>query len=144
MPIQLTRRSTFCAAHRLHSPHLSDEENRRVYGKCNNPHGHGHNYALDVTVEGDPDPLTGMLINLFELDEIIEREIIQHVDHRNMNADVSIMEGVIPTIENMAMRFWDILEPCMPDGVRLARIYIQETSKNSVTYTGPNSTRAAF
>lgn len=137
--VQLTRRAHFCAAHRLHSHHLSDEENREVYGKCNNPHGHGHNYLIDVTVEGEPHPHTGMVINLFALDDIIHNQVIEEVDHRNMNVDVPFMQGLIPTIENMVIRIWDILAAHLPEGVRLVRLHIQETEKNSVTYYGPPS-----
>lgn len=138
MPVQITRRAHFCAAHRLHSPHFSDEENRRIYGKCNNPFGHGHNYWMDVTVEGEVDPKTGMVINLFDLKDIIEREIVEPVDHHNLNEDVEMMNGIIPTIENMVVRFWEVLSNALPQHVRLVRLHIQETDKNSVTYFGPS------
>ncbi|MDP8246263.1 MAG: 6-carboxytetrahydropterin synthase [Candidatus Hinthialibacter antarcticus] len=139
MPIEITRRAYFCAAHRLHSPHLSEDENRETYGACNNPHGHGHNYCFDVTVMGEVDPKTGMLINLDVLDELIEREIIVPVDHHNLNVDVEIMRGVIPTMENMLMVFWKQLEPHMPANVSLKQVALRESEKNSAVYTGPRS-----
>lgn len=135
MPMEITRRACFCAAHRLYSPELSNEENRRVYGNCNFEYGHGHNYVMEVSVEGEPDPINGMIMNLAELDEIIKQEIIQHVDHHHFNFDVPFMQGVIPTIENMVIVFWKILEPKITKG-RLKRIKLGETENNFVTYTG--------
>lgn len=115
MPIvELTRRTHFCAAHRLHSPHLSDEENARVYGPCNNPYGHGHNYYLEVTIEGEPDPRTGMVINLKELDDIIENEITSVCDHHNFEYDVPFTHGMISTVENLVVAIWNILEKNIP------------------------------
>ncbi|MBI1388306.1 MAG: 6-carboxytetrahydropterin synthase [bacterium] len=137
MPVEITRRANFCAAHRLHSPHLSDEENREVYGACNNLHGHGHNYSLEITVEGEIDPKTGMLINLFELDRIIKHEIVVQVDHRHLNIDVEMLNGVIPTMENMTVVFWSAIENHLPDGVRLKRVALRESEKNSAAYSGP-------
>lgn len=134
--VEITRRTRFCAAHRLHSPHLSDEENQRVFGPCNNPHGHGHNYVMDVTIAAEPDPETGMVMNLDTLNAIIEREIIAEVDHRNLNVDVPCMNGVLPTVENMCVVFWAILERNLPPG-SLKRIHIWETENNSAAYSGP-------
>jgi 6-pyruvoyltetrahydropterin/6-carboxytetrahydropterin synthase len=137
MAMEITRRACFCAAHRLHNSNLSDEENRRVYGNCNHEYGHGHNYVMEVSVEGDPDPVTGMIMNLAELDEIIKTEIIQHVDHHHFNFDVPFMKDVIPTIENMVIEFWKILAPKIANG-KLKRIKLGETENNFVTYTGPD------
>lgn len=137
MPVEITRRSYFCAAHRLHNPELSEAENLEVYGACNNPHGHGHNYCLDVTVEGEIDPRTGMLINLEALDAVIKNEIINQVDHRNLNVDVEIMRGVIPTMENMLVVFWDRLSAALPGGVLMKRIVMRESERNSAAYSGP-------
>ncbi len=139
MPIEITRRAYFCAAHRLHNPDLSDEDNLNIYGACNNLHGHGHNYCLDVTVEGDVDPVTGMLINLEVLDNVIKQEIITPVDHHNLNVDVEMMSGVIPTMENMLMVFWRQLERRLPSNVSLKQIGLRESEKNSAVYTGPSA-----
>jgi 6-pyruvoyltetrahydropterin/6-carboxytetrahydropterin synthase len=136
MPIvELTRRTHFCAAHRLHSPHLSDEENARVYGPCNNPYGHGHNYYLEVTIEGEPDPRTGMVINLKELDDIIENEITSVCDHHNFEYDVPFTHGMISTMENLVVAIWNILEKNIPRG-RLKQIRLWESENNSATYCG--------
>ncbi len=137
MPVELTRRSHFAASHRLHSPYLSDEENRRVYGKCNNEHGHGHNYYLEVTVEGEPDPKTGMVINLKDLDDIVEQEIIEQADHHNLDIDVPFSQGTITTVENLVVKIWNVLESKIPSG-KLKRIRLWESENNSATYCGPS------
>lgn len=134
MPIEITRRTHFSASHRLHSPHLSEEENRKVYGACNNPHGHGHNYYLEVTITGEPDPKTGMIINLSDLDKIIERDIVSKVDHHHFNHDVPFMNDVIPTVENIVSVFWRILDNQLPEGM-LKQIKLWESENNSATYT---------
>lgn len=139
MPVELTRRTHFAAAHRLHSPHLTEEENCRIYGACNNPHGHGHNYYLEVTIEGEPDPKTGMIINLTELDSLIDRELIDRVDHHHFNYDVPFTQHVIPTVENLVVVFWNILASRLP-GVKLKRIRLWESDNNSASYCGPSST----
>jgi len=136
MPVEITRRSRFSAAHRLHNPDLSDEENLRVYGRCNNPHGHGHNYYLEVTVEGEPDPQTGMIMNLSDLDAIVDREIITKVDHRHFNHDVPFTRDIIPTVENLAIVFWNVLEKPIPGGM-LKTIRLWESENNSASYSGP-------
>jgi 6-pyruvoyltetrahydropterin/6-carboxytetrahydropterin synthase len=135
MLVELTRRTHFAASHRLHSPHLSDEENLAVYGKCNNPNGHGHNYYLEVTVEGEPDPKTGMIINLYELDKIIDEELIIKVDHMNLNYDVPFIKDVIPTVENLVVSFWDFLESRLPQ-IKLKKLRLWESDNNSATYYG--------
>jgi len=109
--VTVTRRLRFNAAHRVHNPELSDAENSRLFGKCNNPNWHGHNYTLDVSVEGDIDPKTGYVYDLSQLKKIVEREIIDIVDHKNFNLDVPFMKGVIPTSENIITAFWRILLP---------------------------------
>ncbi len=136
MPMEITRRACFCAAHRLVSPVLSEEENRQAYGNCNYEYGHGHNYVMEVSIEGMPDPKTGMIMNLAQLDDIIKREIIDHVDHHHMNFDVPFMKDIIPTIENMVIVFWNVLEPKITNG-KLKRIKLGETENNFVSYTGP-------
>lgn len=125
----------FNAAHRVHNPALSDAENASIFGKCNNPNWHGHNYTLDVSVEGGVDAGTGYVCDLSKLKDIVEREIIDRVDHRNFNLDVSFMEGVIPTSENIILAFWKILEPKVRPG-RLTRLVLWETENNYVEYTG--------
>src|SRR5260370_14525414 len=109
--VLLTRKIEFSASHRYHNPNFSEEENRRIFGKCNNPHGHGHNYTLEVTVEGEPDPVTGMVLDLKALKEILEREVMQRMDHRHLNYEVAELARQIPTCEHVASVFWQVLEP---------------------------------
>jgi 6-pyruvoyltetrahydropterin/6-carboxytetrahydropterin synthase len=135
VPVAVTVKLYFEAAHRLHNPEQSDEWNRRAFGKCNNPHGHGHNYVLVVTVEGEVNPLTGYLIDMKELKEIIRRVIVDHVDHRFLNIDVPWLQEIIPSSENLAMIFFRRLAPELPSGVRLASVTIQETERNSATFS---------
>ncbi len=125
----------FNAAHRVHNPALSDAENSAIFGKCNNPNWHGHNYTLDVSVEGGVDAGTGYVCDLSKLKDIVEREIIDRVDHKNFNLDVPFMEGVIPTSENIVLAFWKILESKVRPG-RLTRLVLWETENNYVEYTG--------
>ena len=96
--VLITRKIEFSASHLYHNPNFSAEENRRIFGKCNNPHGHGHNYTLEVTVAGEPDPVTGMVLDLKELKEILEREVMQRMDHRHLNYEVPELSGQIPTL----------------------------------------------
>ncbi|MCM3791406.1 6-carboxytetrahydropterin synthase [Domibacillus indicus] len=134
--IQLTRKFHFSAAHRLHSDQLSDEENKMIFGKCNNPHGHGHNYILEVTVEGEADPVTGMIINLAELDEIVDQKILQKFDHKHLNLDTEEFSGLNPTAEVMTVVFWELLQPSLPS---LSKIGLWETAKNYFEYHGPEN-----
>ncbi|MGH9728011.1 MAG: 6-pyruvoyl trahydropterin synthase family protein [Candidatus Acidiferrales bacterium] len=124
--IRVTRKLEFSAAHFYHNPDLSAEENRRVFGKCNNPKGHGHNYILEVTVAGEPDPKTGMVLDLRELKEILDREVTQRMDHRHLNYEVPELAGKIPTCEEIAAALWRILEPKVHQG-RLDRIRLYES-----------------
>jgi 6-pyruvoyltetrahydropterin/6-carboxytetrahydropterin synthase len=124
--IHVTRRIEFSASHLYHSPALSAEENRRIFGKCNNPHGHGHNYMLEVTVAGEPDPVTGMVLDLKELKDILQREIIERMDHRFLNYEVAELAGQIPTCENIARAIWRLLEPKIAKG-HLHRVRLYET-----------------
>jgi 6-pyruvoyltetrahydropterin/6-carboxytetrahydropterin synthase len=133
--VYVTRKGQFSAAHRLYNPSWSDEKNAAVFGKCNNPNGHGHNYEIEVTVAGVPPPETGMVIDLKKLADIIEVEIIDRVDHKHMNEDVDFLKGCIPTAENMAMAFWKILEPKINEG-RLVSIRLAESGNNIVEYRG--------
>ena len=136
MPIvYLQRRARFNAAHRLHNAHRSDEWNRATFGICNNPNWHGHNYVLEVTVAGEPNPETGFVIDLKELKQIIEKQIIEPCDHKNLNIDVDFLEGIMPSTENLAIVFWERLANALPAG-RLHRIRLQETENNVVEYFG--------
>ena len=136
MPIvTVTRRLRFNAAHRVHNPALSDEENRTLVGKCNNPNWHGHNYVLEVSVEGPIDDRTGYVVDLGLLHSIVQREVIDHVDHRNMNVDVEFMRGINPTAENIVVGCWRVLEGRVAPG-RLRRLRLWETENNYVEYDG--------
>ena len=108
--VYLTRRTTFSAAHRLWSNHLTEEENIDLYDKCANPNGHGHNYILDVTVRGNPEPRTGMVLNLTDLKQVINEHVIDWVDHKHLNYDVFWLEGSILTTEMLVIKFWERLE----------------------------------
>lgn len=131
----VTAKLDFSAAHRLHNPDRDADWNRRVYDKCDNPAGHGHNYIIEVSVEGDIDPETGMVIDLKKLKDIVRREVINHVDHTNLNADVDFLRGIIPTAENLARAFWKRLDPAIDQG-KLYRVVLHETERNSVIYSG--------
>ena len=109
MNVYCTFRRHFNAGHRLHNPQLDDEANRRLYGKCNNPHGHGHNYAVEVTLKGVPDETTGRFIDLDEVCRWFDDTIVSEVDHRNLNVDVPFMKDIIPTAENLAQAIWSLL-----------------------------------
>ncbi len=125
--VLITRKIEFSASHLYHNPALSPEENRRVFGKCNNPHGHGHNYTLEVTVAGEPDPVTGMVLDLKALKDILEREVMQRMDHRFLNYEVAELKGQIPTCENIARVIWDLLDPQIKQG-RLHRVRLYESA----------------
>lgn len=124
--VLLTRKIEFAASHLYHSASLSLEENRRIFGKCNNPHGHGHNYTLEVTVAGEPDPVTGMVLDLKDLKEILDREIMERMDHRFLNYEVPEFAGLNPTCENIARVIWKLLEPKIQQG-KLHRVRVYET-----------------
>jgi 6-pyruvoyltetrahydropterin/6-carboxytetrahydropterin synthase len=128
-------RLTFSAAHRLNNPSRDADWNRRIYDKCDNPSGHGHNYALEVSVKGTIDPETGMVIDLKRLKDIMRDRVIDRVDHKNLNTDVDFLRGVIPTAENLARSFWQELAPAIKDGA-LYEIVLHETERNSVVYRG--------
>lgn len=127
----LTRSYDFCAAHRLHAPELPASENRRRYGKCNNPAGHGHNYTLEVTLEGEPNPQTGQLAALPALDHLVEETIIERFDHRHLNEDCPEFETLIPTSENLAKVIFNLLDPLLQTPhSHLAKVGLHETHKN--------------
>ena len=121
----------FAAAHRLHAPQMSEEDNANLYGKCNNPRGHGHNYGLEVSVEGEPDAQTGAVIALENLDRIVDEEIFTRFDHKHLNDDCPEFRDMIPTSENLARVIFDVLsERLGRDGYKLAKIGLHETQKN--------------
>ena len=136
MPIvTVTRLLRFNAAHRVHNPALSDDENRALFGKCNNPNWHGHNYVLEVSVRGPVEGKTGYVLDLARLKDVVTREIIEKVDHRNLNLDVDFMRDVIPTTENLAVGIWGILvEAIAPAQLVLIRLW--ESENNRVEYVG--------
>ena len=134
MNIHLTRRYSFSASHRLHNPALSEAENNRVYGKCNNPYGHGHNYVVEVTVSGVPDPATGMVASLVNLDGFVQREVLDAFDHRYLNEEVPLFRELVPTTENLCVEIYRRLR-AFP-AARLERIRIEETGLNSFEYWG--------
>jgi len=133
--VTITRRLMFNAAHRVHNPALSDEENRAIFGKCNNPNWHGHNYTLDVSVTGPIDERTGYVIDLAKIKQIVGREVIDKVDHKNFNLDVDFMRGVIPTTENIVVAMWRAIAPALAPA-RLTRLVLWETPNNYVEYDG--------
>jgi 6-pyruvoyltetrahydropterin/6-carboxytetrahydropterin synthase len=132
--LSLSRRYTFAASHRLHRSNLSEEENRRIYGKCSNPYGHGHNYVVEVTVTGPMDTATGMVANLGELDPFVEKQVLEIFDHRYLNEEVAAFREVVPTTENVCMEIFRRLEKF--PAARLERIRVEETSLNSFEYCG--------
>jgi 6-pyruvoyltetrahydropterin/6-carboxytetrahydropterin synthase len=134
MKTTITRRMTFCAGHRLFKPELSDAENQTIFGECSNPNGHGHNYVLEVSVSGNIDPATGMIINLKLLKEVIERAVIAKVDHKNLNVDVEFMKGLIPTTEVFAGKIFTILDQALGNGL-LAKIVLWESENNRFEVT---------
>jgi 6-pyruvoyltetrahydropterin/6-carboxytetrahydropterin synthase len=130
--ISVTRRETFTSGHRLFNPSFSDAKNQQVFGACSNPLGHGHNYVLEVTVAGEPDPATEYVFDLGRLSEIIHRAVLDDVDHRNLNLEVPWMEGRIPTTEALAAAVWDRLDAHLPAGL-LWEVVVRETEKNWAT-----------
>lgn len=127
LTVSVSRRETFNAAHQLRDPDLSDAENQRLFGKCMNLHG--HNYVLEVVVAGKIDDATGYVWDLKQLSDVMRRQIIQDVDHRNLNTDVPWLKGCIPTAENLALAFWDRLSQELPEGL-LRSVRVTETEKN--------------
>jgi 6-pyruvoyltetrahydropterin/6-carboxytetrahydropterin synthase len=134
MRIALTRRYHFSASHRLHSTALSMAENERIYGKCNSPYGHGHNYAVEVTITGPVNPGTGMIANLGDLDPFVQREVIEAFDYKYLNEDVPEFQTTVPTTENVCREIYRRLAGF--PAAKLERVRIEETSKNSFEYSG--------
>ena len=133
--VYVTRKMHFNAAHRLHNPAKSDAWNRETFGPCNNANWHGHNYVLEVTVAGEPDPDTGCVIDLGLLKNIINETIIDKVDHKNLNLEVDFMNGLIPTTENFVVAIWEELVEALPAG-RLHAVRLYETERNIAEYRG--------
>jgi 6-pyruvoyltetrahydropterin/6-carboxytetrahydropterin synthase len=136
MPVvTVTRRLTFNAAHRVHNPALSDAENQSLFGKCNNPNWHGHNYVLEVSVTGPVDEKTGYVMDLGALKRVVQDEVVGKMDHRNLNLEVDFMQGINPTTENIIVACWRVLEPRVRPN-RLTRLRLIETENNYVEYEG--------
>ncbi len=133
--VYLTRKEYFSASHRLFNPKFSDEKNLEIYGKCAYPNGHGHNYEIVVTVAGEPVKDTGMIIDLKKLSDVIKLEITDKVDHKHLNHDVDFLKDVIPTAENLAVIFWNLLSPKISTG-KLYSIRVYETMNNYAEYRG--------
>jgi len=137
MKLHLSRRYRFSASHRLHSAQLGEAENQRVYGKCNNPFGHGHNYVVEVAVSGPVDPATGMIANLADLDAFVESEVIEPFDHKYLNEEIAEFRETVPTTENLCIEIFNRLRPF--PRARLERVRVEETGLNSFEYAGePN------
>jgi 6-pyruvoyltetrahydropterin/6-carboxytetrahydropterin synthase len=146
--VYLTRRYRFSAAHRLHNDALSAEENRRLYGKCDNPFGHGHNYVLDVTVAGEIDPATGMVFDPGELDAMVQKEVLERFDLTNLNMDTEEFRTNIPTTENVCVAIYELLrEKVQGSGLRssarLERVRLEETNSNFFEYNGDTNGQEA-
>ena len=132
--VYITRKESFCASHRLHSPKLSDEENRLIFGKCNNKNGHGHNYIVKVTLRGPVDPVTGMVMNLTDLKKHIQ-SVLDPLDHKHVDLDVPYFKDVCSTAENIAVYIWNCLSKLLPEGL-LYDVKVKETGRNSANYRG--------
>jgi len=136
LKLELGRRYRFSASHRLHTTHLTEEENNRVFGKCSNPYGHGHNYVLEVSLSGAVDPAMGMIANLSDLDAFVQRHVLEDFDHKSLNEDVSAFRERVPTTENLCIEIFRRLQS-FPKA-RLERVRVEETAKNSFEYDGSN------
>ena len=134
MDLRLTRRYPFSASHRLHSAHLSEAENQRAYGKCNNPYGHGHNYVVEVAVSGAVDPATGMIANLADLDAFVAQQVLEPFDRTYLNEEVAEFRETVPTTENLCVEIFRRLR-AFPHA-KLERVLVEETSLNTFEYTG--------
>ncbi len=133
----ITRRVEFSASHSCYNPALSEAENHALYGADANPHGHGHNYTLEVTLEGEPDSVTGMVVDLKDVKKVLEAEVIEPIDHRHLNHEVAPFDRVVPTAENLAVELWRRLEPRFQEGpARLRSLRLYETEDLFVEYEG--------
>lgn len=137
--VYIIRKEHFNAAHKLWRNDWSDEKNEEVFGKCSNKNWHGHNYNLYVTVKGVPSEETGFVIDLKTLSSIIKQEVIEHLDHKNLNLDVPFLEGILPSTENVIIKIWERLAPLIQqEGGELAKLRLEETENNFVEYFGGN------
>ncbi|MCY4397756.1 MAG: 6-carboxytetrahydropterin synthase [Gemmatimonadetes bacterium] len=134
--VRITRRLHFSAAHRLARPEWSDARNSRVFGDCANANWHGHNYDLEVTVSGPVNAETGYVMDLKDLKNLVNRRVVDDLDHRNLNLDVSWLEGVIPSTENLVVRMWERIAPLIPPPAKLDRLVLWETPRHFVEYSG--------
>lgn len=135
--VYITRRENFNAAHKLWQENWSEEKNIAVFGKCSNHNWHGHNFTIYVTVKGKPNPETGFVINLKDLSDIIKEEVIEPLDHKNLNLDVPFLEGILASTENVVIKIWERIEqPILKAGGELAKIKLVETENNYVEYYG--------
>ena len=134
--VRITRRLHFCAAHRLARPEWSEEKNRRVFGDCANPNWHGHNYDLEVTVRGPVNPDTGYVMDLKALKDLVNRRVVNDLDHGNLNLDVAWLKGIVPSTENLAVAIWERIAPRIPAPAELDRVVLWETPRHWVEYRG--------
>ncbi|HEX2862649.1 MAG TPA: 6-carboxytetrahydropterin synthase [Lacunisphaera sp.] len=133
----ITRQVHFNAAHRLHNPTKGLAWNQEQYGICANPHGHGHNYVLEVTVKGEPDPVTGYIVDLARLKKILHLAVVDKCDHRNLNEEVAFLRGIIPSTENLVIAFWHEIAPLLPPPATLHSVRLYETPRNFAEFLGP-------
>jgi 6-pyruvoyltetrahydropterin/6-carboxytetrahydropterin synthase len=133
--VYLTRKAEFSASHSYHNPEFSPEENQRIFGKCNNPNGHGHNYTLEVTVKGQVDGRSGFVVDLKQLKEVMNKEVIDVLDHRFLNKEIAEFVNIIPTTENLAIDIWNRLRPKLK-AAELHRVRVYETPDLFVDYFG--------
>jgi len=135
--VYITRREHFSAAHRLYLPHYQDDQNADVFGKCSNPNWHGHNYILYVTIKGEPDPETGLVIHLRKVSQLIQEQVLDKVDHKNLNLEVDFLQGRVPTSENIAIGIWNTLDPAIKAlGATLHAIRLEQSENNIIEYFG--------
>jgi 6-pyruvoyltetrahydropterin/6-carboxytetrahydropterin synthase len=137
LKVELGRRYRFAASHRLHSDRLSEEENARLYGKCNNPHGHGHNYVVEISISGEIDQATGMIANLADLDDFVECEVLEAFDQRSLNEEVPAFRNSVPTTENLCIEIFRRVKD-FPHA-KLERVRVEETANNSFEFAGDHA-----
>mgnify|MGYP000008654748 FL=1 len=137
--VHITRQVHFNSAHRLYNPNRSLAWNQAKFGLCTNPHWHGHNYVLEVTVTGRPDPETGYIMDLSELKRILHAAVVDKCDHRNLNDEVDFLRGTIPSTENLVIAFWREIAPHLPPRAKLHRVRLYETPRNFADFYGPET-----
>jgi 6-pyruvoyltetrahydropterin/6-carboxytetrahydropterin synthase len=137
--VTITRQVHFNSAHRLYNPTKSLRWNQAQYGLCTNPHWHGHNYVLEVSLRGEPDPVTGYLMDLGELKRILHETVVDRCDHRNLNDEVGFLRGIIPSTENLVIAFWNQIAPRIRPPARLHGVRLYETPRNFAEYHGPDA-----